>query len=119
MRESTPPSVARLIVSVESLERAVAIYSGALGLSVDRAAEGFAWLSTSDGTEILLHERPSHSNDGAVSIGFFVDDLDTTLELWVRGGGTIVDPPAVQPWGERMSVVTDVDGHVVCLSERA
>jgi uncharacterized glyoxalase superfamily protein PhnB len=27
----------------------------------------------------------------------------------------VVDPPADQPWGERQAVLTDPDGHVVCL----
>jgi uncharacterized glyoxalase superfamily protein PhnB len=26
-----------------------------------------------------------------------------------------VDAPADQPWGERQAVLTDLDGHVICL----
>jgi predicted enzyme related to lactoylglutathione lyase len=118
MREASSPSIARLIVSVDSLEPAMRLYSGALGLSVEREIDGFAWLRTGDHIEILLHERTTRASSAAVSIGFFVDDLDAVLERWTRGGGAILDPPEAQPWGERMAVVTDADGHVVCVSER-
>jgi len=32
-----------------------------------------------------------------------------------KAGATVIDAPADQPRGERQSVLTDPDGHVVCL----
>lgn len=111
--------IARLIVSVEQLDRALDFYRNVLGLDLDRQYGEFAWLSSEEGIEIMLHERPTTASETAVAIGFVVDDLDGVVAAWASGGGRVIDPPAAQPWGERMAVVADADGHVVCISERA
>jgi predicted enzyme related to lactoylglutathione lyase len=115
------PSVTlrRIIVSVTDLERALAVYGDALGLEVARSAPGFAWLTSADGVELMLHERPATASDTAVAVGFSTTALDDAVTRWVAAGGAVVDPPTPQPWGERMAVLRDADGHVVCLSETA
>jgi predicted enzyme related to lactoylglutathione lyase len=106
----------RLIVSVSSLDPALAFYQQVLGLRlVDTTAE-LAWLATTDGSEVMLHQRPARPSDAAVAIGFAVDDPAETVRRWQDRGGTVIDPPEVQPWGEFMAVVRDPDGHVVCIS---
>ena len=112
------PTIARLVVSTGNLAASGSFYRRVVGLAVTREAEGFIWLATADGVELMLHERPSQSSDAAVSIGFFVSELDAVVDAWREQGGVILDPPARQPWGERMAVVRDADGHIVCLSER-
>lgn len=114
-----PTTIQRIIVSTSGIPHALALYRDALGLRVDREAAGFAWLTSTDGVEVMLHEREAVPSDTAVAIGFGVDGLDAVVDAWTRAGGAVVDPPEVQPWGERMAVVRDGDGHVVCLSERA
>ena len=109
----------RIIVSVTSLERALPVYGGALGLEVARTAPGLAWLTSADGVELMLHERPATASDTAVAVGFSTAGLDDAVERWVAAGGTVVDPPQPQPWGERMAVLRDADGHLVCLGETA
>jgi predicted enzyme related to lactoylglutathione lyase len=109
----------RIIVSVTSLERALAVYGDALGLEVARSAPGFAWLTSTDGVELMLHERPATASDTAVAVGFSTTALDDAVERWVAAGGGVVDPPQLQPWGERMAVLRDADGHLVCLGETA
>jgi uncharacterized glyoxalase superfamily protein PhnB len=54
-----------------------------------------------------------------VAPAFAVDELEATVDAWVRAGGAVVDPPEVQPWGERMAVLRDADGHLVCLVGRS
>ncbi|GAB3578095.1 hypothetical protein GCM10027406_13730 [Leifsonia lichenia] len=108
----------RIVLSASSLANAIDVYGGALGLSVERRSEGFAWLRTADGVELMVHERPTESSDAAVALTFAVTGLDTAVARWVDAGGTVVDAPAVQPWGERMAVVRDRDGHIACLVER-
>lgn len=111
--------IARLIVSVEQLDRSLALYHDVLGLQLDRRYGEFAWLSTSEGVEVMLHERPTTASEAAVSIGFSAHDLDGVVARWADAGGRVIDPPELQPWGERMAVVADADGHVVCISGAA
>ncbi|MEF2979318.1 VOC family protein [Subtercola sp. YIM 133946] len=111
-------SIARLIVSVSSVDTALEFYRGILGLELAKSVGGFAWLSTADGIELLLHERESSPSDTAVAIGFVVDDVEGMVVRWRGRGGTIMQQAAAQPWGETMAVVRDRDGHVVCLSNR-
>jgi uncharacterized glyoxalase superfamily protein PhnB len=44
-----------------------------------------------------------------------VDDVDGLTARAAELGCMILDQPADQPWGERQSVLTDPDGHVICL----
>lgn len=108
----------RVIVSSSSLADALPLYGGALGLPLERRTEGLAWLRSGDGIEIMLHERPAAASDAAVAVAFSVPELDSVVARWTEAGGSVIDPPQRQPWGERMAVVRDTDGHVVCLSER-
>jgi uncharacterized glyoxalase superfamily protein PhnB len=74
-----------------------------------------AMLATSDGIELQLHERPPTPGDAGVAISFGVDDVDAVTMAAVEAGASIIKEPADQPWGERQSVLHDVDGHVFCL----
>ncbi|PII83265.1 hypothetical protein BMH32_03430 [Leucobacter sp. OLJS4] len=108
----------RLIVSVSSIDAALALYRGVLGLRLTGRSGELAWLRTDDGTELMLHERPAEASDAAVAIAFAVEDLEGTVARWEAAGGTVLDAPITQPWGERMAVVRDADGHIVCLNAR-
>ncbi|KXP07829.1 VOC family protein [Tsukamurella pseudospumae] len=110
-------SISRLVVSVAALGPALAFYEGLLGLRLARAAGELAWLTTGDGVELMLHERATRPSDTAVALGFLVPDLAGTVDAWTARGGAVVDPPEERPWGERMAVVRDPDGHLVCLSQ--
>lgn len=108
----------RIVLSSSSLEAALDLYGGVLGLELERSAEGFAWLRTGDGVELMVHERPAVASDSAVALTFAVVGLDAAVQRWTEAGGAVVDAPADQPWGERMAVVRDADGHIVCLVKR-
>lgn len=110
-------SISRIVISVSALGPALAFYEGLLGLRRTRSAGELAWLVTADGIEIMLHERPATPSDTAVALGLIVPDLDGTVDTWTGRGGIVVDPPEDRPWGERMAVVRDPDGHLVCLSQ--
>lgn len=115
---TSAPALHRLVLSATSLPAALDLYAGVLGLAVERTADGFAWLRTADGVELMVHERPAVASDAAVAVTFALPELDATIDRWVAAGGTVVDAPAAQPWGERMAVVRDADGHIVCLVEQ-
>ncbi len=111
--------ISRLVVSVSALAPALDFYEGLVGLRRTAVAGDLARLATADGIEVMLHERPTTPSDRAVALGFLVPDLDGTVGAWAARGGAVVDPPEERPWGERMAVVRDADGHLVCLSQAA
>jgi predicted enzyme related to lactoylglutathione lyase len=112
-------TIRRIVVSVADLERAVVFYRDGVGLTVAQQAPGFAFLRTDDGVEVMLHEREAVPSDLAVTAGFGVTGIAEATERALAHGGTGVEPPARQPWGEWMSIVRDPDGHLVCLYEAA
>jgi catechol 2,3-dioxygenase-like lactoylglutathione lyase family enzyme len=114
-----PAKVRRIIVSVTDLRPALNLYADVLGLTLTQQSPGFAWLRTGDGVEMMLHERPAVSSDTAVAVGFVIAALDDTVARCVDVGASIVDAPETRGWGERMAVIRDLDGHLVCLSEAA
>lgn len=116
MDEQATTGIARLIISVGELDRSLRFYGDVLGLSVESVSAGFGTLRTGEGVPVLLHQRPTTPSATAVSIGFRVADVDSVTAAAQRAGAVFIDPPAEQPWGERMSVIADPDGHVVCLS---
>jgi predicted enzyme related to lactoylglutathione lyase len=116
---TSTPALASIIVSTSNLEQAVAFYAELVGLELARRSAPFAWLRTADGVELMLHERDTTPSRTSIAIGLVIAELDATVAGWRARGGEVIDPPADQPWGERMAVVADPDGHVVCLSQRA
>ena len=108
-------SIARITVSVAQLAQARNLYETALAMPLKYGMPGMAMLLTSDGIELQLHERPPTPGDAGVAISFGVDDVDAMTVAAVAAGASIIKEPADQPWGERQSVLYDVDGHVFCL----
>ena len=109
------PSITRITVSVADLAKSRALYETPLGTPLKYELPGMAMLVTSDGIELQLHERPPTPGDAGVAISFGVDDVDAVTERAVAAGASIIRGPQDEPWGERQSVLHDVDGHVFCL----
>ena len=113
------PRLHRVIVSVAELGRALAFYDGVLGLLQRPAAPGFAALALGEGpamVELLLHERKASPSLAGVALSVRVADVDAVVGQAEALGCTIIDQPADQPSGERLAVLTDPDGHLICLS---
>lgn len=109
--------VRRLIVSVADIDASLRLYAGALDLELAWRQGELAQLVTAEQIEVLLHQRVPQPTDVAVAIGFQIEGLDRVVRAWIDLGGTVIDAPAVQPWGEVMATLRDVDGHVVCVSD--
>ena len=105
----------RVIISVRDLATSHEFYADRLGLVPLRSHSDTELLSIGDGVELLLHQRETAPSDLSISASFGVEDLDGTCARWAAVGGVVVDEPADQPWGERMAVVRDPDGHLICL----
>jgi catechol 2,3-dioxygenase-like lactoylglutathione lyase family enzyme len=108
-------ALARIIVSVASLERALPLYERALDLKRTREYPGVVGLALARGIELMLHERPPTGGDFAIAPAFRVADVDAVTHAAVDAGATVIDPPEDQNWGERQAVLRDIDGHVICL----
>jgi catechol 2,3-dioxygenase-like lactoylglutathione lyase family enzyme len=108
-------ALARIIISVASLDKALPLYEGVLDLKRTREFPGVVGLGLARGIELMLHERPPTPGDAGVSPIFRVADVDATVRAALGAGATLVDAPADQAWGERQAVLHDVDGHVVCI----
>lgn len=108
-------ALARIIVSVSSLEKALPLYERVLDLKRTREYPGVVGLALARGIELMLHERPPTAGDFALSPAFRVADVDAATRAAVEAGAVVIDPPADQSWGERQAVLRDVDGHVICL----
>jgi catechol 2,3-dioxygenase-like lactoylglutathione lyase family enzyme len=106
----------RIIVSVAELDRALAFYRDALGFAEKYRTGDVVMLGVpAAGMELLLHRRPPTPGLAGVTASLIVDDVDAATGAAEKAGGTVVDRPADQPWGERQSVLLDPDGHVLCL----
>lgn len=109
-------ALTRVVISVRALEPALTFYRDLLGLPA-RLTPGFAMLTAGNGVEVFLHERESQASDLSVAATFTVPGLDALCEAWAAQGGEVIDAPETRPWGDRMAVVRDADGHLVCLVE--
>jgi lactoylglutathione lyase len=49
------------------------------------------------------------------SLWVYVDDCDAAVDALRAAGVTVVEPPADQPWGERVARVRDPDGNDVII----
>ena len=114
-----------LTLTVESVERSIAFYSGKLGLKVEwNAVPAFAMLRIGAGTIGLLsiaearkegvldssasQKRASFWSRGAQS----TDDLDGLYEELKGKGVSFHQPPHDEPW-ERSMTAFDPDGYAV------
>ena len=108
-------SIGRVTVSVARLADARRLYESTLHLRLKYEMPGMAMLEIGDGIELQLHERPPTPGDAGVAISFGVDDVDAMTEAAVSAGASVIKGPQDEAWGERQSVLRDVDGHVFCL----
>jgi predicted enzyme related to lactoylglutathione lyase len=51
-----------------------------------------------------------------VALSVRVGDVDSALAQAERLGCPVVDRPTDQPRGEHLAVLTDPDGHAICLA---
>ena len=107
-------ALARIVISVASLEKALALYEDVLDLRRIRESPGLVGLALARDVELILHERPPTPGDAGVAPTFRVANVDATVAAATGVGATLLDTPRDEPWGERQAVIRDVDGHVVC-----
>ncbi len=117
-----------VVLVVENLERALAFYTGVLGLELGHRSGPFAQLATG-ATRLALFERaamaetlgfavraPDRDAPG-FEIGFKVDSADAAYDRLIEAGAESATPPTDRAWGQRTAYVRDPDGHLIELAE--
>lgn len=107
-------ALARIVISVASLEKALPLYEDVLDLRRTQESPGVVGLALARGIELMLHERPPTAGDAGVSPTFRVANVDAAAATATGVGATIIQQAQDEPWGERQAVLHDVDGHVIC-----
>jgi lactoylglutathione lyase len=125
MQLSAPDYV---ILIVEDVDRALAFYTGVLGLKLGHRSGEYAQLDTGT-TRLALYtraamaktldlvlERPA-PNAPAFEIGFKVDDVNAAVDELVARGAALAVPPTDRFWGQRTAYLRDPDGHLIELAQ--
>ncbi len=123
---SSTPALGYVILYVESLDRAISFYCEALGFQLKFRQGPYGELVTG-ATTLALSERAfvrEHifggvelplAGQGCSEIGVLVPEaeVDGLYRRAVQAGAQAVVEPVAQPWGQRISYVRDLDGHLV------
>lgn len=110
-------------IFVSDMDRAVAFYTETLGLRLTfRAGDHWAGVDAGDGLHLGLHpagERTaSPGTNGAVTVGFGVDEpIEDVVSMLQERGVTFQGP--VEDEGQlKLAFFTDQDGNPLYLAER-
>ncbi|HEY1246503.1 MAG TPA: VOC family protein [Hyphomicrobiaceae bacterium] len=117
-------------IDVDDLGRAVAFYTGALGLKLGRRFGAAAVELTGSTSPIYLLAKAEGSHAGPatderrryerhwtpVHLDFVVADLDAAIERALAAGAILDGPPAKHAWG-KIAHLADPFGHGLCLIE--
>jgi len=115
------------IISTPDLERSLGFYRDLLGGTVTFSFPG------DDGKPVYvgLDLGSSHLGIGfeagvadpsrprPISLWVYADDCDAIVGRVRSAGGTVIEEPADQPWGERVGRVLDPDGNEVVIGQKA
>ncbi|RPE35107.1 VOC family protein [Kitasatospora cineracea] len=110
----------RLITA--DVDRLVAFYEHATGLTAARATPDFAELRTPAGTLAIGSTRtvplfaPGSAEPAAnrsAIVEFLVEDVDLLHRRLADGGAEFVSGPTTLPWGNRSLLLRDPDGTLV------
>ncbi|RAJ43521.1 putative glyoxalase superfamily protein PhnB [Kitasatospora sp. SolWspMP-SS2h] len=110
----------RLITA--DVDRLVAFYERATGLTAVRSTPDFAELRTPAGTLAIGSTRtvplfaPGSAEPGAnrsAIVEFLVEDVDLLHRRLADGGTEFVSGPTTLPWGNRSLLLRDPDGTLV------
>ncbi len=115
-------------IDVDDLERAVAFYTAAFGLTVGRRFGALAVELTGGTALVYLLAKPEGSPAGPatderrryarhwtpVHLDFVVDDLDAAIARAQAAGAKLEGEPATHVWG-RIAQLADPFGHELCL----
>ncbi|MBT2450614.1 VOC family protein [Streptomyces sp. ISL-43] len=108
-------------LTVDDVTLSSAFLTRHFGFQETMAADGFASLSHPDGPNVIfvrrglevLPEDLREQRAAGVLLAFTVADLPSEYERLRAEGVTIAMEPRVEPWGERVFLVSDPNGVIV------
>ena len=108
---------ARPNLEVTDLDRAIAFYGDALGLSLDFRADEFGLAVVGDeaGASIALIRSATPTPR---SCYLNVEGVDALAERCVGSGTILLTHLTTHPWGMRDFAVHDPDGNIIAVGER-
>jgi len=117
-----------VVIAVSDLERAKGFYGGQLGLADGEEEEQGVRYPCADGTRVFVYLSPDNAGKSPATVaGFFVDDLDETIDQLASRGvvfeqydqpGIRTDERGVFHDGHFRAVwVKDPDGNTMAISE--
>jgi predicted enzyme related to lactoylglutathione lyase len=120
----------RTCIDVDDLDRGIAFYSAALGLTPGRRlGKGWAELTGASGPIDLLANaagtKPTSRSEivrayerhwTPVHLDFVVDDIESAVQRCVSAGATLERPIATKPYG-KIAILADPFGNGFCLLE--
>jgi uncharacterized glyoxalase superfamily protein PhnB len=102
--------VANISATIEFLERAFGFSRGVVLPDTDGHPR-YAEMHHAESVVILVRKDDGlAANNGAPSLYTYVDDVDR-VAVRAREAGAGVGESEDKPWGDRVAVVTDPDGH--------
>ena len=111
---------------VDDLDKAVAYYRDKLGFDVDFVYQSFYAGVSRDGSAIHLKCAPKTISDrehrkSNEHLDAYIDvaDVDALYEDVSSRNAKVTKPVGDRPWQCRDFYVEDIDGHILCFSERA
>jgi catechol 2,3-dioxygenase-like lactoylglutathione lyase family enzyme len=110
---------------VDDLDAAIAYYRGKLGFELDFCYESFYASVSRDGLSIHLKCAPKSQTDREhrklhehLDAYINVDDVATFYDELRSRDALITEPLEEKPWSCREFYVEDLDGNILCFSER-
>jgi lactoylglutathione lyase len=118
------PVLGYVILWVEDVERALGFYAGTLGFTQKARHGDYLELDTGPTTLALVTRRfvrdelhlevfPPGRESAEIGVVVPRDAVASTFARAVAAGATAVHEPHEQPWGQVVSYVRDLDGHLV------
>jgi predicted enzyme related to lactoylglutathione lyase len=119
------------ILAVSDLERARVFYEALLEWPATVRTPVYAELRHEGGMRLGVYERegfgrnvgrtPIAAGDGelhAAELYFYAADPEASVARALAHGGRVLSALAVRPWGDEVTYLADVDGHVIAIARR-
>jgi len=109
-------SALKYVLWVQDMDRAIAFYTGAVGLAEHFSSPGWTELGWGDAIVALHGGGDGSTRETGLSIQ--VEDLDAACKHIENYGGAVVSPPQSRP-GEpiKLAVISDTEGNQLMLTQ--
>ncbi|MEM1070790.1 MAG: VOC family protein [Planctomycetota bacterium] len=111
---AAPPVLNLIVLRSDDIDRAADFYVE-MGLLFIKHRHGQGpehYVAEMNGLTFEIYPTGPHGSTEATRLGFSVDDVDSIVDLLVKAGAELLQPPHESSWGRR-ATMKDFDGHTV------